>query len=115
MPLSRSLFAYGQAEGARGVVLHKRLTTPQYAKSGPALRVEPETAPLGVARRSLRTTQLTPRAWIGAVSGSTAAYYETSTGPSDPRVNIQKGSDGNAKAFQVKQVLAAIDKLESMQ
>ena len=46
---------------------------------------------------------------------STAAYYETSTGPSDPRVNIQKGSDGNAKAFQVKQVLAAIDKLESMQ
>ena len=45
---------------------------------------------------------------------SAAAYYETSTGPSDPRVNIQKGSDGNAKAFQVKQVLAAIDK-ESIQ
>ena len=30
----------------------------------------------------------------------------------DPRVNIQKGKDGTAKAYQVKQVLAAIKKLE---
>lgn len=30
----------------------------------------------------------------------------------DPRVNIQKGKDGNAKAYQVRQVLKAIDKLE---
>ena len=30
----------------------------------------------------------------------------------DPRVNIQRGKDGKAKAYQVKQVLMAIDKLE---
>ncbi len=30
----------------------------------------------------------------------------------DPRVNIQRGKDGKAKAYQVKQVLNAINKLE---
>ncbi len=30
----------------------------------------------------------------------------------DPRVNIQKGKGGKAKPYQVKQVLAAIAKLE---
>jgi len=34
--------------------------------------------------------------------------------PGDPRVNIQN-SNGQAKAYQVKQVLEAIDKLEAMQ
>ena len=29
----------------------------------------------------------------------------------DPRVNIQKGKDGKAKTYQVKQVLKAIEKL----
>ncbi|WP_217999307.1 toxin HicA [Nocardia exalbida] len=33
----------------------------------------------------------------------------------DPRVNIQKGRDGNAKSYQVRQVLAAIDKLQEIQ
>ncbi len=32
--------------------------------------------------------------------------------PGDPRVNIQKGKDGKAKVYQVRQVLAAIRKLE---
>ena len=32
--------------------------------------------------------------------------------PGDPRVNIQKGKDGKAKTYQVKQVLAAINKLK---
>jgi hypothetical protein len=31
----------------------------------------------------------------------------------DPRVNIQRGKDGNAKAYQVRQVLDAIDRLEA--
>jgi hypothetical protein len=31
----------------------------------------------------------------------------------DPRVNIQRGKDGNAKASQVRQVLDAIAKLEA--
>lgn len=31
----------------------------------------------------------------------------------DPRVNIQRGKDGNAKAYQVRQVLDAIAKLEA--
>ncbi len=33
----------------------------------------------------------------------------------DPRVNIQKGKGGKAKAYQVKQVLAAIAKMEDIQ
>lgn len=33
--------------------------------------------------------------------------------PGDPRVNIQN-SNGRAKAYQVKQVLEAIDRLEAM-
>lgn len=32
--------------------------------------------------------------------------------PGDPRVNIQRDKGGMAKAYQVKQVVAAIDKLE---
>ena len=31
----------------------------------------------------------------------------------DPRVNIQRGKDGNAKAYQVRQVLDAIDRPEA--
>ena len=31
----------------------------------------------------------------------------------DPRVNIQKGKGGKAKAYQVKQVLAAVKKIEA--
>ena len=31
----------------------------------------------------------------------------------DPRVNIQRGKDGKAKAYQVRQVLGAIAKLEA--
>jgi hypothetical protein len=33
--------------------------------------------------------------------------------PGDPRVNIQRGKDGNAKACQVRQVLDAIARLEA--
>jgi hypothetical protein len=31
----------------------------------------------------------------------------------DPRVNIQRGKDGNAKPYQVRQVLDALAKLEA--
>lgn len=31
----------------------------------------------------------------------------------DPRVNIQESGDGKAKIYQVRQVLAAIDRIES--
>ena len=34
--------------------------------------------------------------------------------PGDPRVNLQASSDGKAKAYQVRQLLAAIDRLEMM-
>jgi hypothetical protein len=34
--------------------------------------------------------------------------------PGDPRVNIQEGKGGKAKAYQVRQVLAAIDKLDAL-
>lgn len=34
--------------------------------------------------------------------------------PGDPRVNIQRGKDGKAKGYQVRQVIQAIDKLEAL-
>jgi hypothetical protein len=34
--------------------------------------------------------------------------------PGDPRINIQCGEKGKAKVYQVKQVLIAIEKLESL-
>lgn len=33
----------------------------------------------------------------------------------DPRVNIQKDKNGKAKAYQVKQVLAAIEKMKGQE
>jgi hypothetical protein len=32
--------------------------------------------------------------------------------PADPRVNLQEGGGGKAKAYQVRQLLAAVEKLE---
>jgi hypothetical protein len=34
-------------------------------------------------------------------------------GKAIPRVNIQRGKDGNAKAYQVRQVLDAVARLEA--
>ena len=45
-------------------------------------------------------------------SGGSHAVFKTPW-PGDPRVNIQN-SNGQAKAYQVRQVLAAIDKKEAM-
>lgn len=44
--------------------------------------------------------------------GTSHKVYKTPW-PGDPRVNIQRGKDGNAKAYQVRQVLLAIAKLEA--
>jgi len=43
--------------------------------------------------------------------GTSHAVYKTPW-QGDPRVNIQKGKDGKAKVYQVRQVLAAIDRLQ---
>jgi len=43
--------------------------------------------------------------------GTSHTVYQTPW-QGDPRVNIQRGKDGNAKAYQVRQVLDAIAKLE---
>ena len=43
--------------------------------------------------------------------GTSHHVYKTPW-PGDPRVNIQQGKGGKAKAYQVRQVLAAIGKLE---
>ncbi|WP_395621729.1 hypothetical protein [Dokdonella sp.] len=43
-------------------------------------------------------------------SGSHRVYRTPWVG--DPRVNIQRGDSGMAKAYQVRQVLSAIDRLE---
>lgn len=44
--------------------------------------------------------------------GTSHKVYKTSW-QGAPWVNIQRGKDGNAKAYQVRQVLDAIDKLEA--
>lgn len=46
-------------------------------------------------------------------NGTAHAVFKTPW-PSDPRVNIQNDK-GKAKAYQVRQVLMAIDKLEGME
>ena len=46
-------------------------------------------------------------------SGSSHHIYRTPWA-GDPRVNIQRGKDGKAKSYQVRQVLVAIEKLESL-
>lgn len=43
--------------------------------------------------------------------GTSHHVYKTPW-PADPRVNIQRGKDGKAKAYQVRQVLEAIKKLQ---
>ena len=43
--------------------------------------------------------------------GTSHRVYRTPW-PGDPRVNIQRGNAGMAKTYQVKQVLAAIRRLE---
>jgi len=43
--------------------------------------------------------------------GTSHHIYKTPW-PGDPRVNIQRDKNGKAKAYQVKQVLKAIDKLK---
>jgi len=45
-------------------------------------------------------------------AGTSHAVYKTPW-PGDPRVNIQ-ADKGKAKAYQVRQVLVAIEKMESM-
>lgn len=45
----------------------------------------------------------------------TSHYVYKTPWPGDPRVNIQKGKGGKAKPYQVRQVLAAIAKLEDSQ
>jgi len=45
--------------------------------------------------------------------GSSHAVYRTPW-QGDPRVNIQAGEAGKAKPYQIRQVLAAIDRLEGI-
>lgn len=47
-------------------------------------------------------------------SGTSHAVFKTPW-PGDPRVNIQKSRGGEAKSYQVRQVLKAIDKLREEQ
>jgi hypothetical protein len=47
-------------------------------------------------------------------TGSSHRVYKTPW-PGDPRVNIQEGKQAKAKPYQVRQVLAAIEKLEDME
>lgn len=47
-------------------------------------------------------------------SGTSHAVFKTPW-PGDPRVNIQRSRGGEAKPYQVRQVLKAIDKLKEEQ
>ncbi len=45
-------------------------------------------------------------------SGGSHAIFKTPW-PGDPRVNLQPGKSGKAKAYQIKQLLGAIDQLQN--
>lgn len=51
---------------------------------------------------------------VPSASGQAHAVFKTPW-PGNPRVNIQKSKDGNAKSYQVRQVLKAIDKVQEEQ
>jgi hypothetical protein len=67
---------------------------------------EPSQRPLRRSPQSLRTLLRS-----GPPLGGSHAVFKTPW-PGDPRVNIQN-SNGQAKAYQVRQVLAAIEKKEA--
>lgn len=46
--------------------------------------------------------------------GTSHAVFKTPW-PADPRVNIQRSDNGGVKIYQLKQVVAAIDKLQQME
>jgi hypothetical protein len=46
-------------------------------------------------------------------AGTSHRVYRTPW-PGDPRVNVQEGKGGKAKAYQVRQVVRAIDRLEGL-
>jgi hypothetical protein len=67
------------------------------------------TNPRGISPdRGFHTNDATP---AGPLGTSHKVYKTPWQG--DPRVNIQRGKDGNAKAYQVRQVLDAIARLEA--
>jgi hypothetical protein len=51
--------------------------------------------------------------YFGAPRTSGSHHIYRTPWAGDPRVNIQRSKDGQAKRYQVKQVLAAIAKFES--
>ena len=69
-----------------------------------------ETAPAGVSFNDLSAIC---RHYFGEprIKGSHRIYK--TPWPKDPRVNIQRDKSGKAKTYQVRQVLAAIEKLEA--
>jgi hypothetical protein len=69
------------------------------------MRNEPSNVRFGDLKKVCQTYFGMPRQ-----DGSSHAIFKTPW-PGDPRVNIQNAK-GKAKAYQVKQVLQAIDKLE---
>ncbi len=77
----RLIFSPYKAEKRSVGTLHMRLTTPLKATIIPALRVEPETAPLGVARRSFGMTKRHSSRLDWHCFRLNRGEYETSTDP----------------------------------
>lgn len=74
------------------------------------IRLEMETAP-----KNLSFTDLSAicEHYFGKPRRRASHQIYKTPWPGDPRVNIQKGKSGKAKPYQVRQVLAAIEKLEA--
>jgi hypothetical protein len=49
--------------------------------------------------------------YFGAARISASHHVFKTPWPGDPRVNLQSGKDGNAKPYQVRQIVLAIDRL----
>jgi hypothetical protein len=77
------------------------------AKIVEQMRAHRRTSASTIWPRSALITSANPRQ-----DGTSHKVYKTPR-QGDPRVNIQRGKDGNAKAYQVRQVLDAIATLEA--
>jgi hypothetical protein len=74
------------------------------------IRHQMETAPTNVSFTDLSAIC---EHYFGEPRQSASHQIYKTPWPGDPRVNIQRGKGGKAKPYQVRQILAAIEKLDA--
>ncbi len=104
-----AVIGYVKANRLRAIAITSAKRSPLLPQTPTVIRMRRE--PANVRFADLKTVCVT---YFGKLrqSGSSHLIFKTPW-PGDPRINIQD-SKGKAKAYQVRQVLLALDKLEAM-